>query len=104
MRVIIEDKVWQTLDDFYKVSIELHPTLDEVTVLNKLERLHHALLELGKWPELYQIARYKQNWIRKGYKVYYCEGIHFAFTIDITPAFERVVRVRDACHHTLYHD
>ena len=39
MRVIVHEKVFQVLDEFYAAAIEKHPALDLQTVLNKEERL-----------------------------------------------------------------
>ena len=39
LEVRIEDEVYQDLVDFYDYNLEKHPTLDEVTVLKKEQRL-----------------------------------------------------------------
>lgn len=49
LKVRIEDEVYEDLQDFYDFNLKKHPTLDEVTVLNKEQRLIGALKRLGTY-------------------------------------------------------
>ena len=48
--MIIDDRVHDIIENFYKVSLRLHPTLDEVTVEKKKDRLYAALETLQEFP------------------------------------------------------
>lgn len=61
MKVIIEEQVHQAILEFYAISMRLHPTLDEETVLAKVERLIGAMYDLGKHPFIYADARLKKK-------------------------------------------
>lgn len=41
MKVLVKESVYETLEEFYRTSMQLHPTLDEVTVRKKIRRLTH---------------------------------------------------------------
>lgn len=47
MRVRIEDEVYQDLAEFYDYNLKRHLALDEVTVLNKEQRLIASIEKLG---------------------------------------------------------
>ncbi len=49
LKVRIEDEVYEDLQDFYDFNLKKHPTLDDVTVLNKEQRLIGALKRLGTY-------------------------------------------------------
>ena len=105
MRVVIDSKVQESLDEFYAISLRLHPGLDESTVMHKLERLYASLEALGNSPYLYnRYAQYKKEWKEKMYRVYSTEDIIFAFTIALDDSGETYIRVHDAVHSLLYHD
>ena len=103
LKVRIEDEVYEDLQDFYDFNLKKHPTLDEVTVLNKEQRLVGALKRLGT----YALTDHKEvkhlQWVHKGYKDYYVEGFHFGYKIEILPTGERVVVVYEACHELLFY-
>jgi hypothetical protein len=61
MRVIIDDRVHDTIENFYKISLRLHPTLDEVTVEKKKDRLYAALETLREFPFRNTEARIKKS-------------------------------------------
>lgn len=104
MRVFIDTIVHDTIERFYSIALELHPALDEVTVLKKINRLYSALESLGDYPHIYAKARYKTSWQEKGYREFICEDFHFAFQIYTLETGERIVRVHEAVHSLLYHN
>ena len=104
MRVLIKEKVYQSVAAFYEAALEHHPTLDVQTVRNKEERLYHALLSLGETYYLYNPPRYIEEWQKAGYLDFICEDFHFAFQISVLPTGEMVVSVEDVCHSLLFHD
>jgi hypothetical protein len=104
MRVVVNEKVQENLNEFYAIALRLHPALDEVTVMHKLDRLYASLEDLGKNPYLYTYAQYKKEWKEKRYRVYSKEGVLFAYTIALDESGETYVRVHDAVHSLLYHD
>lgn len=104
MRLIIEDHVFEKVRLFYDVAIELHPTLDEATVLRKERRLIDSLQFLTLFPEAYGFARHNETWRDAGFREFVCEDFHFAYTIRVLKSGERIVIVKDAVHSLLYHD
>ncbi len=102
MRVFIDKRVHASIEHFYEATLELHPALDEITVMKKVDRLYDALEALGKYPTIYALARYRRSWQEKGYREYICEDFHFAYQIYAMPDGEQVVRVREAVHSLLY--
>ena len=66
MIVRIDKNVHVQIAEFYAISMALHPTLDEVTVEKKKERLYDAIRALEKYATIYPNARYKQAWIDDG--------------------------------------
>lgn len=104
MRVIVRDKVYEALDDFYAASLKKHPSLDLQTVLDKEERMFQALQTLGEDYYLYHEPRYVLDWIQKGYADFMFESFHFAFHVVVLPTGEMVVAVEDVRHDLLFHD
>ena len=104
MRVIVRDKVYEALDEFYAISMEKHPTLDLQTILDKENRLFNALQTLGETYYLYNEPRYILDWIRKGYKDFMFENFHFAFHLTVLSTGEVVVAVEDVRHDLMFHD
>ena len=104
MRVIVHERVYEAVDEFYSAAIEKHPALDLQTVLNKEERLYHALRTLGETYYLYNESRYVIEWKQKGYLDFMYEDFHFAFHVVVLPSGEMVVSVEDARHSLLFHD
>lgn len=104
MRVLIKEKVYQSVAAFYEAALERHPALDEQTVRNKEERLYHALLSLGETYFLYHSPRYIDEWRKAGYLDFIYEDFHFAFQVSVLPSGEMVVAVEDARHSLHFHD
>ena len=102
MRVRIEDEVVRYLTEFYEHSLQKHPTLDEVTVLKKEQRLIHALQRLGLHAHAHPDATRHIPWIRKGYKDYPCENFHFGYKIEHRQSGESVVVVYEALYDSMY--
>lgn len=101
MRVFIDNHVHVSIERFYEATLELHPALDEVTVMKKIDRLYSALEALGKYPTIYAIARYKRSWQKKGYREFICEDFHFAYQIYTLETGEQIVRIHEASHSLL---
>lgn len=104
MKVYIDQQVHQRIDEFYDYALQNHDTLDEITVIKKVQRLYDALATLGKYAGIYSSSRLKKEWIEKEYREFICEDFHFAYQIYRLNDGENVVRVHDACHSLLYHD
>lgn len=104
MRVLIKEKVYQSVASFYEAALERHPALNEQTVRNKEERLYHSLLSLGEIYFLCNAPRYIDEWREAGYLDYICEDFHFAFQLSVLPSGEMVVSVEDARHSLQFHD
>lgn len=103
MRVFIDRVVHEEIMSFYQAALAHHITLDEVTVLKKIDRLYDALDSLGDFAHIYPIARLKPVWVSKGYHEFICEDFHFAFQVYQLEDGERIVRVHDAVHSLLYY-
>ena len=104
MDVYIDKRVHLQIEDFYDVALLRHPSLDEVIVMRKIQRLYDALELLGLYASIYPISRIKEEWITKGYREYIIEDFHFAYQIYKKENGEVFVRVHDACHSFLYHE
>lgn len=102
LKVRVDDDVFEDLKNFYEYNLKKHPTLDEVTVLKKEQRLIEALNHLGIYAQTdHRMVRHLP-WIRKGYKDYYVDGFHFGYKIEALPSGERVVVVYEALHELLF--
>ena len=103
MKVFIDRTVHEEIVSFYEAAMNHHITLDETTVLRKIDRLYGALESLGTFAEIYPIARLKSEWIAKDYQEFICEDFHFAFRVYELEDGEKIVRVHDAVHSLLYY-
>lgn len=103
MRVVVDNKVHLSIQDFYDAAMESHSTLSYETVYNKMNRLYSALESLGRFPVLYAKARLKDEWISAGWREFICEDFHFAYEICTDENGEDFVWVRDAVHGLLYY-
>ena len=101
MEVYIDKLVHQKIEQFYDIAMELHESLDFVTILKKEQRLYDALASLGRYAKIYSLARYNNEWRRKGYKEFICEDFHFAYQIYTLDDGEEIVRIHDAVHSLL---
>lgn len=103
MRVYIDKTVHEEIMSFYRAALAHHVTLDEITVMKKIDRLYDALESLGDYAGIYPHARLKPDWISKGYQEFICEDFHFAYQVCQLEDGERIVRVHDAVHSLLYY-
>lgn len=104
MRVIVLRQVHDSLVNFYAYALQKHPTLDEVVVQAKIDRLLSGLDQLGIFPDKYPYARYKSEWVKRRYRDYCSEDIHFGYKKVRIETGEIVIVVFDACHSLLFHD
>lgn len=105
MRVIIDDRVHDAIENFYKVSLRLHPTLDEVTVERKKDRLYAELETLQVFPFRNSEARHKEEWRRRKYLVLICEDFLFGYKVYTDPVTkEQYVYIHDVVYSSLYFD
>ena len=105
MIVRIDNAVHEEIENFYAISMLLHPTLDETVVQAKKARLYAAIRSLKDYAYIYPSARYKRAWIDAGYREFIAEDFHFAYQIFlIGETGETVAYVIDACHSLLYHN
>lgn len=103
MKVIIEEQVRLSILEFYAISMRLHPSLSEETVLAKVERLIGAMHDLGKHPGIYAEARLKKSWLEAGYRETIVEDFHIAYKIEEDEDGEQYVAIYDAVHSKLYY-
>ncbi len=61
MKVIVDDIVVKTIDDFYIAAMNRHITLSEETVMAKKKRLIASLESLKDYYFIYPKARWKQE-------------------------------------------
>lgn len=104
MKVVVSPQAYAALEDFYTVAIDTHPTLDEETVLRKIERLENALQRLGYFPYSCPKVRYRKKWIEEGCRDFVFEDLHAAYKIVKDKHETKYVFVVDVCHSKLYHD
>lgn len=104
MKVVIEKHVEDVLWDFYDVAMRLHPSLDEVTVARKIERLFEEIQSLRLFPYQHSVATFNRSWIASGYRDLVVEDIHIAYEIAAFDTGELFVHVVDAEHSLLHHN
>ena len=104
MKVIIEAQVQESLRQFYDASLILHPSLDETTVTNKINRLYEAINSLRLFPYKHPISTYNRTWIANGYRDLVFEDIHIAYEIAEFEDGVVFVHVVDAEHSFLHHN
>lgn len=103
MRLFIDEKVHQAIDNFYDASVFLHyHTLSLETVIRKKQRLYDGIRSLSECSGMFPKARLKQNWIDAGWHEFICEDFHFAYEILDDEYGESYIWVRDAVHSLLY--
>ena len=105
MIVRIDNALHAEIENFYAISMLLHPTLDEAVVQAKKARLYAAIRLLKDYAYIYPRARYKRAWIDAGYREFIAEDFHFAYQIFLVEETgETIAYVIDACHSLLYHN
>lgn len=103
MRVRIDNRVHEQIEEFYSISMELHPSLSMDAVMEKKERLYSALHSLSLYASIYPLARVNPIWVAAGYREMICEDFHFAFDLVDLDNGETIVYVFDAVHSLLNH-
>lgn len=103
MRVQINHLVQDKIEEFYSISMALHPSLSLESVIAKKDRLYSALRSLSIYASIYPLARVIPAWIEAGYREMICEDFHFAFDIVDLDNGETIVYVYDAVHSLLNH-
>ena len=103
MRIIIDEKVHQSIEDFYRAAMKKHITLNFQTVEDKKNRLYDAIEDLRYNHRIYPKARLKQEWIDAGWQEFICEDFHFAYESGYDQFGEEVVYVYDTVHSLLYY-
>ena len=101
MKVFIDNRVYQVLDEFYDASMRRHITLDYATVLAKIDRLEKAMYGFADFAECFHRQPYKRDWQDAGYYEFYAEEFHFAYKVYQLPSGEKVLYYHDAVHSTL---
>ncbi len=104
MRVKIEDRVFDAMDEFYDASMLKHSLLSMETVIAKEKRMIADLRRLEYCAEAMLPTRFREDWKQKGYMDFMTEGFHFGFRIEVLPSGEKVVIIYDACPDLLFHD
>ena len=101
MRVYVDQQVYDVMEQFYDISMRIHPTLDYETVIAKIDRLEHALEDFANYAELLHKKPYRKDWRDAGYFEYTVERFHFAYKVYQLPTGEKVLYFYDAVHETL---
>ena len=104
MKIVVEERVHQSIDSFYNAAILKHwHTLSYEAVKCKKNRLYDGLESLANYATIFPKARLKSEWIEKGWQEFICEDFHFAYEITIDVRGETVIVIHDAVHSFLYY-
>ena len=104
MKIIIEPKVHQAIDNFYDAAIFRYwHTLSYETVECKKRRLYEGIQSLADYYAIFGIARLKESRINEGWQEFICEDFHFAYEYGEDEDGIETIIVRDAVHSLLYH-
>lgn len=104
MKIIIEPRVHQVIDNFYDVAILRHwHTLSYETVENKKQRLYDGIRSLSAYHSIFGLARLNKKWIKEGWQEFICEDFHVAYEYGFDEDGVETIIVRDAIHSFLYH-
>ena len=101
MKVRVDNRVYEVMEDFYDKSMDAHPTLDYETVIRKTLRLEQAMCDFAEQAEIFHRTPYRKDWQEKGYREFVHEDFHFAYKVYQTSDGEKVVQFHDACHSLL---
>lgn len=101
MKVYIDKKVYQVLDQFYEASMRKYITLDYSTVLDKINRLEQAMYAFAGVAGIVKKRPYRKDWQEAGYYELYVENFHFAYRLYSLETGETVLYYHDAVHDTL---
>lgn len=101
MIVVIDQKVFDILNEFYTVSCRIHATLGIEECLAKIDRLEKAMRRFADYAEIFHKEPYRNDWRDLGYSEFTSEDFHFAYRVYILPNGEKVLRYHDAVHSYL---
>lgn len=101
MLVVIDQKVFDVLNDFYTVSCRKHVTLGYEECMAKIDRLENAMQRFSQYAEIFHKEPYRTDWCELGYSEYVAEDFHFAYRIYKLPNGGKVLRYHDAVHSLL---
>ena len=101
MKVVIDQKVFDVLREFYTISCRIHFSLDYSTCIAKMNRLESAMLKFANYAEIFHKEPYREDWRNLGYYEFVTEDFHFAYRIYALPNGEKVLRYHDAVHSKL---
>ena len=101
MRIYIDNRVYDELDRFYTISMQIHASLDYDTVVAKIDRLEKALTEFADYAEIFHKHPYRHDWDQLGYYEYSVEKFHFAYKVYQLPSGEKILYYHDVVHDTL---
>lgn len=104
MKVYIDHRVYEVMQNFYDISIDLHPSLDYETISRKIVRLEQAMYDFAKHALIFHKDPYRRDWKENGYYEFEHEDFHFAYRVYISESGELVVRYHDAVHSLLNHN
>ncbi len=103
MKIIIEPRVHEAIDDFYEAAIFRHKhTLSYETVENKKQRLYAGLQSLSEYYRIFGTARIKKEWVKEHWQEFICEDFHFAYEVMLDKDGQIMIIVKDAVHSLLY--
>lgn len=104
MKIFIEPRVHQAIDNFYDVAILRHwHTLSYETVENKKQRLYDGIRSLNSYHSIFGLARLNKKWIKEGWQEFICEDFHIAYEVMYDKDGQLMIIVKDAVHSLLYH-
>lgn len=101
MKVVIDRKVFDVLNDFYTISCREHVTLSFEECIAKINRLEHAMQNFSEYAEILHKVPYRKDWQELGFSEFFVENFHFAYRVYILPDGEKVLRYHDAVHSYL---
>lgn len=103
MRILIDESVFEKVNNFYHAAMLNHSTLTKETVDRKIWRMDKGLRTLSRM-QGFRKAWLKQEWIEQGWHEFLCEGFVFAFEVCIDETTgKQFVWIRDVVHGSLYH-
>ena len=62
MRVVIDQKVYDVLKDFYTISCRINLSLEYSTCIAKMKRLERAMFEFANYAEILHKEPYRNDW------------------------------------------
>ena len=103
MQIVIDQKVFDVLNEFYTISCKEHITLSLEECISKINRLECAMREFSQFAEILHKEPYRNDWRDLGYSEFVSENFHFAYRVYILPNGEKILRYHDAVHSLLHY-